>query len=359
MLRLSLAGDRSSDVSKMEAVRHVEARSVTTETQASLPPPPAPFPVGLLGPRTLAAPQTSASTDASQTEKLRPNLEAIQQCCIAALSGLIPYESTSTAVLAPHDQQLAAALTDLLEATYDLEQLCSVTPKPPGSELDTSTLDDSFDALGRVLEQVSAREAPSENGRASDIHPAINVVREELAWNRIDALGSAVQDLARGRPARREAVQVQEDPPRYSSDDRDSRSVAEGPPAYIRDAAARSTLDDNKGQVEEAVDVSSSAVQEKMMSELDAMAAAIERLHRISPRLHNQRHAQDSTTNRDRVGINGDAASIASPKSEQAKMKELEEIWDMIERAHRGRRALEGQRSGMDSVAASRRRRVR
>lgn len=341
----------------MEAVRPAEDRSSVTETQDPLPPPPAPFPVELLGTRTLTS-EASTSNDMQQAGKLRPDLEAIQQCCIAALSGLIPYESTATAVLSPHDQQLAAALTDLLETTYDLEQLLDIVSAPPASHLDQSTPEDSFDALAKVLEQVSDREVPDSVRRESDIHPAIDIVREELAWNRVDALGTAVQSLARERAARREANHFHGEPPRYSFDGRSSGSSTQAPPSYDNHTATRSTLGQHKDRDEGTTDVPPSALQDKMMMELDAMAAAIERLHGVSPRLHNQRSIGDQGSARVRNGINGDIPKTAGPRIEKAKMRELEEIWDKIERAHRGRRALEEQRSGMDVVAASRRRRV-
>ncbi|OCF43389.1 hypothetical protein I317_02687 [Kwoniella heveanensis CBS 569] len=491
----------------MEAVRpykpglrtvHAGDRGVADDEVDTLPPPPEPFPKDQLDVVGRAESSSNAAM-AQPRQHLRSYLLSVQQTCVNALSSLVDSNATSARSSPPLDEQtqssssplgpdtqLAAALTDLLEVTYELDDLLPPTPIisaniTPTTVHSATFIDErqegggtrtdgrpqptvpgygdggaSFDALTQVL--VGLHEARSAEAGAPDqanssnvdcedtnrdygvrtqngtdkqgLHPAINVVREELAWERLESLTTAVLELSRHRGERAEdghsytngfcAVPDQHDstvneddrrhliaskshqsghgdtlPPSYEqyhghrhpqqhdsdnasllpsySDikshldgEQDSLSVEKGKPAQEHiPSVSRETTQRGSEPV--------SPHQEKMLHELDAVTSAIERLASIAPRLHDQRvemrHSHDSSSSASskQNGLTGVAKASDSEttskeeriKLERIKMRELEEIWDKIERAHGKRRIRieDGQR--VEGAGWERRRRDR
>jgi hypothetical protein len=288
----------------------------------------------------------------------RHDLFAIQRYSIAALSTLL--------TVSPYDQQLASALTELLEASYELD---TFLPSPSYSELNTSTtsqalqdIDASFAALTEyltALQSSASRRTPTGESltAAAHIHPAINVVREELAWARVETLAHAVLEMVRGRGADQRSSNdpssnwvsdeiavngTQEElPPRYSLD-------GNGPnghdlPSYDHESEAAHSGWHTKGHDSKpSTSETAPPSQEKMLRELDEVTDAIERLAQLAPRLQNQRvplRQPTSTCNGHEQG------SAVRQRMEREKMMELEELWEKIERAHGKRRVGADQRA--------------
>jgi hypothetical protein len=79
-----------------------------------------------------------------------------------------------------------------------------------------------------------------------------------------------------------------------------------------------------------------------MLLELDGLTEAIGRLHSVTPRLNDQRVELRASSSR--------AATLPTElraRAEREKMRELEMIWDQIERTHGKRRMRDGQRVDM------------
>ncbi|WWC60136.1 uncharacterized protein I303_102700 [Kwoniella dejecticola CBS 10117] len=387
----------------MEAVRPAPAHTHTVQQlhvdADELPPPPAPFPVDQL----VASESTDDGGVSQQSERSKQNvrnyLASVQQSCINALSSLLPSESSSSSNISPStaplpaaNARLAAALTGLLEVTYELDDLLppstNITPSTvhteafPDQDTEEDKVQTSFNALTSLLEGLQhARSTDDQimSGNKSErnqggLHPAINVVREELAWQRLESLSTAVVGLSQGRVSSEvvsngnghtesngesslpPAYQQYLDAHTHSVQESDNSSVL---PAYHdiqtgQEAGPSSPMKTKPNDVEPPssplTDQRHPATREKMMLELDSLTSAIERLSSVAPRLHDQRvemrHA--SSTRSKSLTTNGDSLSKEDKiKLERQKMKELEEIWDKIERAHGKRRIRveDGQRA--------------
>jgi hypothetical protein len=328
-----------------------------------LPSPPTPFPVDLLRPTDSPTPE--------QRRTVYTSISAIQDSCVQALSALLPEDEETLGqggLLMEGGQQLASALTELLEVCYELETFRPPTPRPPIESLpptasSSSTVDihTSYAALTQHLSDLQSaaqsRRSSSDMTRPSpeELHPAINVVREELAWARVDSLSHAVLQLVRARGEQNETHEqngMKGDENTYdpfaSSDDL-ANGVDALPPSYSQvehddDGADHMSLPgyhDHPSSSpscpliykKEKLDkpprssqvTSPPASREKMIRELDAVTVAIERLYAVTPQMLDQR-VELRTSVREGWEI------------ERDKLRELEEIWDRIERAHGKRR---------------------
>ena len=266
--------------------------------------------------------------------------------------------------LSPHDQQLAVALTELLEVTYDLESSDAGTV--PADEGKTGN---AFRALTGRLEDLQNVSRPNTTNRQEgegSLHPSVYAVREELAWERLGSLSRVVVALLREK---REGQVSRESgttdppaavydilPPRYSLDGQEELDLEKGTlPDYANDQIQPPTVDQKAPDAStSALPVQSTSVpREKMMLELDGLTDAIARLHSVTPRLNDQR-------------VEMRAPSFKTPmtrdlraRAEREKIRELELIWDQIERTHGKRRMGDGQRVDMADWSERRARQVR
>lgn len=264
--------------------------------------------------------------------------------------------------LSSDDSKLAVALTELLEVTYDLESSNSV-PLPS----DEGNLESAFQALAGNLEDLqsssnlrqrnvlsSASTNRDGNGDGSRLHPSVYAVREELAWARLESLSNVVVGLVKERKkvqatsvpdlvqaSRSTLVNDGSLPPRYSVDQRES-GTEDGPPTYA--AEHDHAFSDEKVKMPEesrdAAPSSSTAPREKMLLELDGLADAIGRLHSITPRLNDQRVEFRASSSKGAT-----LPADLRARAEREKVRELELIWDQIERTHGKRRMKDGQRA--------------
>jgi hypothetical protein len=115
-------------------------------------------------------------------------------------------------------------------------------------------------------------------------------------------------------------------PPRYSSES--YHITPQGPvlPDYQEFPDERPL---EKGQNASAFSPALLGNLERTIHDLDDITTAIERLQHLAPQLQDQR-VENPVAGPSRLR-NGDAAKA---RSERDKMRELEEIWDKIERAH-------------------------
>ena len=321
---------------------------------------PTPFPVHLL--------PSSAPSTSDQRRNIYGNIVIIQQSCVQALSSLLPDHAEDNARSdAVEHQQLVAALTDLLEVCHELESLRPPTPQPPSpsqpifshagidNERSRATLIEHLSDL-QFAAQHPGSKALAGSPTSSELHPAINVVREEFAWARVESLSHAVLQLVQTRGRGERSLQPTPDmdgtslhDPFLSAEDQVDVDGIQ-PPSYTQheDIAGeeadrislpsyrgRSSLDQTRYPTEKEekplIEPSRSlpVSEEKMMRELDAVTDAIEQLYAIAPQMHDQRADMPLTRG-----------------TQRDKMAELDEIWDRIERAHGKRRmGSEGQRA--------------
>ena len=268
---------------------------------------------------------------------------------------LIPDSPTTTSTPLPplsfNDSQLAQALTELLEVSYDLEALSPRLPARAASaatESEGASADD-LDRLSAQMETmqtlVQSRQEGSRTGRNGEsLHPTVGLVREELAWARMDALSHAILELVSER--RRDGQLVHGEASDYD--------VGEKPPAYTSDAtdlpsyqAEPSTSRGNASLGKERTSMSSdrasgSISREKDMAELDDMTLAIERLQASSSRLDGQRSEARPVR----------SAAEVKARAERDKMRELDEIFRLIEKSNARRR--DGTRVDADELEARR-----
>lgn len=254
--------------------------------------------------------------------------------------------------LSQRDQRLATALTELLEVTYDLDS----SDLPTGHSDSEGNLEDSFLALKQSLDELqNAPRAPNgaEGGEAS-LHPAIYAVREELHWARLDSLSNAIMSLAQERrgaagqattstiAAGRSFEDTMAMPPRYSFDEQargegSEKATLPGYTDHVDHAeAARAELGKQK-EVPESLQRSVSAPREKMLMELDGLTDAIGRLHSAIPRLNDQRVEMKASSSKTPI-----TAPEVKARAEREKLRELEIIWEQIERTHGKGRMRDG-----------------
>ncbi|WVR03965.1 hypothetical protein IAU60_000964 [Kwoniella sp. DSM 27419] len=367
-----------------------------------LPPPPAPFPLDALGARS----SSPVPDMAGRRQDILAHLSSVQRSCITALTSLLPPDGLDTPAAQdaypPADAQMAAVLTDMLEVTYELEDLLPsgpsvITDRP--QTLSSSQQGTSVRALDELLQELLAARAASASDAspASEqspgqerLHPAVNAVRAELAWERLDSLDAALRQLTRGQavssqPAekadhggRQEPSSVPDSgsgsPPRYERHASEHRAQTDDDSASLlppyRDQPHPDTTDQtstdpkpNLGdggsdgektrhrQTHSRSGSVLSANGEKMMHELDAVTAAIERLASIAPRLQDQRVDMGVASSSSAARLAGSAFNgAAQARLERAKLAELEEIWTQIERAHGRRRYISEDRQRVDRL---------
>ncbi|WWD16681.1 hypothetical protein CI109_101111 [Kwoniella shandongensis] len=333
----------------MEVVRPAHHGNATTrqsnvttdDDNDQLPPPPAPFPT-----ETLASSSTS-----SRLKNVRQHLSSVQQSCVQALSSLLPEDDDDPNSFGSNvESQSAGALSELLQVTYELADFLPSTPdlsqqavlSPSGTNVTSGAEEEPLDTLAGHLHDL--RSARTENG--GDDHPSIGAVREELAWARLESLSHAVMAIARGREG-------SEEPPSYEHHNGHGQTqphhalpryeeVEEGPQA--RTSMEKPLEEDRKEIRHDTSSSSHSAQKEKMLHELDAVTSAIERLYSVAPQLHDQRVEMRFPRQRLHTSSGAQYSSEADKiRIDKLKMRELEEIWEMIERTH-GKRLESGQK---------------
>ncbi|ORY25819.1 HECT-like ubiquitin-conjugating enzyme-binding-domain-containing protein [Naematelia encephala] len=323
----------------MEAVRpRQEPTDAVTEID-ELPPPPAPFPVDLI--------REATRSSVSLTEDQQKILDTVKASCNLFLSSLVPNASSSSSRLSEEDQQLANALTELFDVCKELEgshsasipalPLASSSTRPSDVTTPINALTEQLIELQNVAQH---RTYTPSAGESSHLHPAINEVRQELAWARVDSLSHAVSALL-------EARSFGASPTAELDENEDSHGASnELPPEYwpaeadhalpaYRERASLDLASSHDGKAQRSDPVPDSAPREKMMRDLDTVTEAIERLQQVAPQLVDQRSELRPSSPSRR------AQAIA--RSQRDKMRELEEIWDRIERLHGKRRS--GQRA--------------
>ncbi|WWC87693.1 uncharacterized protein L201_002585 [Kwoniella dendrophila CBS 6074] len=423
----------------MEAIRPSPPKVVSQQHFQDdidvLPPPPEPFPseqaVGTSTSSSASISRTkNESSNSKQKTYVRAHLSSVQQSCINALSSLLPSSESKVDNVSrvgnqpsSENKQLVTALTDLLEVTYELDDLLppstNITPStvhtdsfPNLEENHDNQTQTSFNALTYLLEELQQarlqddaeyldgnesqkdleNSSPIGNASSSGLHPAINAVREELAWQRLDSLSTAIISLSktkndstflqRSRESIKSSITDNGLPPSYeqhvtahSTSFEDHNKLKEKGELQNEDdnASILPSYDDSHSlapesqgptkQTQENDELSFAAEptgnREKMLMELDSLTSAIERLSSVSPRLHHDQRValrnnktslsktdQTLGENSSRIG-NKLLSKEDKIRLERQKMKELEEIWDKIERAHGKRRIKveDGQRA--------------
>ncbi|OXB34620.1 hypothetical protein J007_05721 [Cryptococcus neoformans] len=341
-----------------------------------LPPPPEPFPLDLLSENVSSSIGSRAESDQILIVK---HLRSVQRSCIDALSALLPDHPAQNGdvdwdptLIADSDDQLAWAVMELLEVTYELEGL---TPSPAESMLQKERGEEvvigDFGSLENLTSQLDKLQSARMASRpqtptigtytdASALHPAISMVRLELARARLESLILAVVELSRQRHQQSTKNRETSPPsyetyhngshelPQYSEANPNASSasvskLADSPTAK-GDFRSRSSLESSRSR--------RSADREKMLNELEAVTSAVERLYSVCPQLSNQRVevrplARSST--KDRHHRNDETADLNADErvDEGQKMKELDEIWLQLQGAKRKR--MERQRADVNT----------
>ena len=256
--------------------------------------------------------------------------------------------------------------------TYDLES--SDASSIPADEGNSGN---AFQALTGRLEDLQNVSRPSTTARQTgegSLHPSVYAVREELAWERLGSLSRVVVALLREKreaQVSREAMagdvngdsQSSSDPPaaaydslppRYSFDGQEELDLEKGTlPDYANDQPPKIDQKTNNASTSKLPLQSTSAPREKMMLELDGLTDAIGRLHSVTPRLNDQRVEMRASSSK--TPMTRDLRA----RAEREKIRELELIWDQIERTHGKRRMGDGQRVDMADWSERRARQVR
>lgn len=154
------------------------------------------------------------------------NLPGIQCACVEVLERL--KKSPRGLQRAAEEQQLASAIHDLLEASYELETFhpSSAISSPVTPPDDPTQVTSPYLRLIHILEAVqraAAQRPPRADPTASEVdllHPAVHAVREDLAWARVESLSHAVVQL----------VQRRRESPRASRADTSRALPARSPP---------------------------------------------------------------------------------------------------------------------------------
>jgi len=297
------------------------------------------------------------------------DLAPIQRSCVHALSSLIPdspdISSSSLPPLSFADSQLAQALTELLEVSYELEtlrprgdpDLFSSTSIGASEVKGTNGLDTLAENLHELQNSVvnKTRNGAAAGEYPAGIHPSIGVVRETLAWARADALSHAILDLVSARQHDADITSQHkttdgylglnihghdDGPPSYAQHDDPTQ-----PPAY-QEPSSSTEKPTEKSQYSTSSDhPQNPARPENMHTELDGLATEIERFQHASPQLEDQRSAMPSKPK---------TKTEVQARIERNKMLELEQIWELIERTHGRRRDVDNTRVNVEELAARR-----
>ncbi|WVQ73743.1 hypothetical protein IAR50_003323 [Cryptococcus sp. DSM 104548] len=365
----------------MEAVRPVKHSSPSFEQHQELPPPPAPFPTELL------QNDIGSSSSIGQADLIKP-LQSVQRSVVQALSAFLPDELASGQGSpsqrggngGSHDlgeeSQLAGALIELLEVSYELEglipppissaedsiELSNAPQTPPPTDLASSLKHlQHARSTSITLNQLSPN-SPTTPWPA-DLHPPVGEVRRELAWARMESLSRVVLELVKQGAEGRDGLGEGEGlPPRYETHESDVGlpSYSDVPPTSTDSTLKASDTDskepENRGSLDTLASERPTAHREKMLSELEAVTLAIERLYDAAPRFQNQRVEIKPRAARRTSGplTNGGQARELSvgerEKLERVKRKELDEIWMLM---NGGRyEVLEAQRADTEGLSA-------
>lgn len=150
------------------------------------------------------------------------NLPGLQCACVEVLERL--KKSPRGLQRAAEDKQLANAINDLLEASYELETFhpSSAISSPITPPDDPAQATSPYLRLVHILETVqraAAQRPPRADISADEVdllHPAVHAVREDLAWARVESLSHAVVQLVQRRresPRASRALPARSPPP--------------------------------------------------------------------------------------------------------------------------------------------------
>jgi hypothetical protein len=131
---------------------------------------------------------------------LEIELDLVGNACVDALEALLPHSAAES--IHEDDRRLAAALSELLEASYEFEAFHAEDAiLSPTHSCDTSFVSESpFTALVKVLLTVQmaaeARtpRAPTSPAPEEDVTTpeALALAREDVAWARLQSLSQAI-----------------------------------------------------------------------------------------------------------------------------------------------------------------------
>ena len=207
---------------------------------------------------------------------------------------------------------------------------------------------DIFDTLTRQLSDLQIERLSSPAGPFAPGTSPLVAVETALLWSRIDSELEHVVSMCKQRTESPPQFMQQDHlPPEYDIAIYDS----ENPPDY--EVSGRTSIDDTKsraGHSPHAMTVRS--VEEKMKLDLEAVAAAIDRLYLVAPQLHNQRVELKSSklAEMEKARREGTAAisqQDSRTRDKERDIKELENILDLLGKA--SERTLRDQSVFLDS----------
>lgn len=240
----------------------------------------------------------------------------------------------------PYQGQLAATLSDLVEACREVESLYPGSSQPGPSRLKMPS-DSSLEGPIRQLQSltVERNSIPRDSEVAS-----LSALREDINWERLEALCRATISLLESKDTT-PLEPVGNSPPSYTQ--AEESSTLHLPPIYQEeqgDTAPTSTKDGKASTPSTEVQTP----QEKMDLEREGVMDAIERLHTLAPQLESQRMEMRSGES------SADGGARAMARMERAKIREMEDIWDKIEKTHgKGRMGEGSQRVDVELLKAA------
>jgi hypothetical protein len=237
--------------------------------------------------------------------------------------------------------QLAATLSDLVEACRDVESLYPGSSQPGPSRLTISS-DSSLEGPIRQLQSLAVER--NSIPRDSEVAPSLSALREDINWERLEALCRATISILESRDTTPSEVGGSL-PPSYTS--AEESSTLHLPPIYQeeQDDTAPTSIKDEKASTP-STEVQTP--QEKMDLEREGVMDAIERLHTLAPQLEGQRMEMRSGES------SADGGARAMARMERAKIREMEDIWDKIEKTHgKGRMGEASQRVDVELLKAA------
>jgi len=324
----------------------------------------------------------------------------IQRACADVLTALLPKDH---APIAPDDQHLTVAVSDLLEATYELETFhpsCSISsPHTPPEDAGPAS---PFHSLLRVLVQVQAAASkrlpnplvlPDTPSTSCDMHPAVSAVREELAWARVESLSQAVSQLVRERDQPTSSLAAQALPPKYRRSERNSSEGSDSlkslPPynahqndSQLVDSSPSQTMvekpitgaGDLKARMEEEAALEEAqrraAARQPLalnkmgtiLNDLDTVTHAIERLQSFS-QMQDQRVELRPSSSKRFSSVSSNLPSFAAPVAPERpqggdRLTDLDSILEKIERTDSRTDRMADQRIDFSHRRASRRQKL-
>lgn len=194
---------------------------------------------------------------------------------------------------------------------------------------------------------------------------ALALAREDVAWARLQSLSQAIVALVHERdPPTPTAPHVL--PPGYTTDLSSEAGESESLPSYHghQGEAGRSSgsheeaykLAGDKGKVDlksgdETVRARHSRATIGVLNDIDTVTNAIERLQTVAPQMQNQRVELRSGKMAHRIQHSPMTSEADPVAAEYVKMRELEDIWDKIERTQGPGRSRGGDDQRVDGNA--------